>query len=232
MSAEKRHLLVVLLAVNSGFTDALGYGALGGAFSSVMTGNMVIFGWSVGSTSGSLALHAGAAVLAFIVGCVLGVRIAGNTRTGDPVWPVQVTVALAAQALVTLAYACWWWGVDGHPGAEVTLFLLMFNAVSLGMQSSTVQRFGVSGLSTTYLTGTLTTTVRSLASGQRTKDVANNALLLLALVAGAALGGVLVPHTRLLLPVVQLALLATVIACARPRRLAETTVATSVQSVA
>lgn len=39
-----RAVLVVLLAVNSAYLDAVGFLALGAAFTSVMTGNMVLLG--------------------------------------------------------------------------------------------------------------------------------------------------------------------------------------------
>jgi nickel-dependent lactate racemase len=48
-----RQSLVVALAVVSGATDAIGLLALGGAFTSVMTGNMVIFGVSASSGDGA-----------------------------------------------------------------------------------------------------------------------------------------------------------------------------------
>src|SRR6185369_17222366 len=41
-----RHALILALAVNAGATDAIGFLALGGAFTSVMTGNLVLFGIS------------------------------------------------------------------------------------------------------------------------------------------------------------------------------------------
>jgi len=41
-----RDVGVFLLATMSGATDAIGFIALGGAFTSVMTGNMVLFGWA------------------------------------------------------------------------------------------------------------------------------------------------------------------------------------------
>src|SRR3954454_9178230 len=84
---RRRQLLLVLLAVTSGATDALGFVALGGAFTSVMTGNMILLGISATTADGSLAVRSGAAIVFFMLGAFIGARIARTPRAGDPVWP-------------------------------------------------------------------------------------------------------------------------------------------------
>jgi hypothetical protein len=74
-------------------------------------------------------------------------------------------------------------------------------------------------LSTTYLTGTLTTLVTSLASGGRFRDVARQLALLVALVTGAATAGLLLAlHATEFLPLVQLAPLGVVVSMAGAAR--------------
>ena len=203
MTDHLRQRLVVLLAITSGATDAIGFLALGGAFTSVMTGNMVLLGLSAAEHDGTLASHTAAAIVCFIAGCAIGARIAGTPRA--------VTRALAVEALVLFAYAVAWWGTGSHPRGALQLGLLVVNAVGVGIQSSTVQRFGVSGLSTTYLTGTLTTVVIHLASGRPARHVSRSVQVLGGLIGGAALAGVLVLHAPVAAPVVQLACLGTVL---------------------
>src|SRR4051795_462481 len=77
-NARLRQTMVVTLAVVSGATDAIGLLALGGAFTSVMTGNLVLLGVSASSTDGVLAVAAGGAILAFCTGAALGARLAGS----------------------------------------------------------------------------------------------------------------------------------------------------------
>jgi uncharacterized membrane protein YoaK (UPF0700 family) len=206
--------MAVVLAVNSGATDAIGFLALGGAFTSVMTGNMVLLGISVARADGALAAHTGAAIACFILGCALGTRIAGTAKTDDPVWPTAVTRALAIEGAVIGIYATAWWASGAHPSGRLQLSLLVLNALALGIQSSTVQRFGVAGMSTTYLTGTLTTMIGRLTSGHRLRDVAHSALTLLGLIGGAALGGVLVLCAPMWAPLVQLGSLGIVLTTA------------------
>jgi uncharacterized membrane protein YoaK (UPF0700 family) len=211
MTIRGRNAMVVLLAVNSGLTDAVGYLTLGGAFSSVMTGNMVLLGLSVGSAAGALALHAAAAVLAFVCGCAIGTKVAGTPRQGDSIWPRAITRALSLQVAVVAIYAVLWWATGGRPGPVMQLTLLTLNALALGVQSSAVQRFGVPGLSTTYLTGTLTTVVIRMVSGRPLREIGHNLFIIVGLIAGAAVGTLVAIHIRIWMPAVQLALLGLVI---------------------
>lgn len=222
MPAEPTHhrirdWLVVLLAVNSGATDAIGFLALGGAFTSVMTGNMVLLGTAAAGFHGTAAAHIGTAIVCYIGGCAIGAAIAGTPRADDPVWPMAITRALAVEAVLVLSYAVGWWVFRSRPDSGAQLALLSVSAVALGIQSSAVQRFGVSGLSTTYLTGTLTTIVIRVVSGRPVREVVHSAQILLGLVGGAAAGAAFATHFRSLTPIVQVASLASVLLLASLR---------------
>jgi uncharacterized membrane protein YoaK (UPF0700 family) len=202
---------VLLLAVNSGVTDALGLLALGGAFTSVMTGNMVLTGVGTATTDWELVRLAAAAILCFSLGCAIGAVLAGTATPGDTLWPRPILVALSAQLGVTLLFAVGWWSTGTDPTEPLQLVLLATNAVGLGIQSSAVQRLGQSGLSTTYLTGTLTTLVVRLATGHRLGAVSASLQILSALVAGAVLGATLTTRLPVLAPVAQLVCLVAVL---------------------
>jgi uncharacterized membrane protein YoaK (UPF0700 family) len=209
---RRRELLVVALAVLSGATDAIGFLALGGAFTSVMTGNMVLLGIGIGQHDGSLVLHAAAALVAFAAGVAIGTRIVGQAREGDPVWPPAVTRALTVELALFVLFAIGWEAAGGAPEAELTqLLLLATTAVALGIQSGTILRFGVPGLSSTYLTGTLTSAVARLAGGRPVRDVVGNLKLLAGVIAGAAAGGLLQQEAPRFAPLLQLALLVAVL---------------------
>ncbi len=197
---------MIVLATVTGVTDASGFVHLGGAFSSVMTGNLVLLGLAGGTGNGALAARTGAAIAAFVAGCIVGGRVAGVHRQGDgAVWPPSITRALAVELAVFAAYATALEVVGGNPTGDVMkTSLLAVNALALGIQSSAIQRFGVSGLSTTYLTGTLTTTIVHLSAGRPVRHVALNIQLLAGLIAGAAVGGVLAAHAMRFTPVMQL----------------------------
>jgi uncharacterized membrane protein YoaK (UPF0700 family) len=201
---RERQRLVVVLAVTSGATDAIGFLALGSAFTSVMTGNMVLLGVGAADRDAALVLSCTVAIASFVVGAAIGAKVAGSAKAGDAVWPRAVSIALWIELALLGSFAALWWLLGSAPSASWLLPLLGLNAGALGLQSSAIQRFGVSGLSTTYLTGTLTTIVIRLSSGHGLRDVAHSLVILLGLVVGAAIGVILVDHAPPAVPAVQL----------------------------
>jgi uncharacterized membrane protein YoaK (UPF0700 family) len=210
-----RHTLVVLLTFVTGSADALGFLALGGAFSSVMTGNMVLFGLAAGRADGALALTSGLAILSFAVGVLVGAHVAGVARSDDPVWPRRVTVALLVELTVFTAYAVVWELTLDHRQDGVRLAMLLVSAVALGIQSSAVQRFGVSGLSSTYLTGTLTSLIGDVAARAAWEVLRPRVEVLLALMAGACAGAVLTTRLPAAAPALLLVPLCAVLLASR-----------------
>ncbi|HEY3751080.1 MAG TPA: YoaK family protein [Pseudonocardiaceae bacterium] len=212
-----RQVLLVLLAVNSGATDAVGFVALGGAFTSVMTGNMVLIGLSAAKSDGAVALRSALAIVLFMAGCVVGSRVAGQPAEGDPLWPRQVSRALWVELAAFAVYAVGWWLSGSHPAGNVQLVLLSANAVALGVQSSAVLRFGVSGLSTTYMTGTLTTMMAALAAGRHPRKVLPSAEIIAGLIVGAAAATLLAIYVPVVAPLLQLGLVLVVLVTASTR---------------
>jgi uncharacterized membrane protein YoaK (UPF0700 family) len=205
-----RDVLAVVLALVTGATDAIGFTRLGGVFTSVMTGNMVLLGVSAGEHDASLALHAGVAFAGYALGTLLGARVAGKAAPQQSVWPRPVTAALLVELAVFAIFAVWWELAGGHPSGAATYVLIGSNAVALGIQSSAVLRFGISGLSTTYLTGTLTQALANLVGGRSPVSVRSVALLV-ALVIGAGLGALLAVNVPGAAPAVPLGLLVFVV---------------------
>ncbi len=209
---RRRHTLVVVLTLVTGCADATGFLALGGAFSSVMTGNMVLLGLSAGHTEAALAITSGSAIISYVVGVLLGAHIAGVAVPGDPVWPRQVTRSLTAEAVVLLSFLLVWEVTLGDRSSGAALALLMIAAGALGIQSSAIQRFGVSGLSSTYLTGTLTTLIGAIAARSPHRTLLPSAQVLTALIVGAGVGALVVEHLPWLSPILIIVPLVVVIA--------------------
>ncbi|MFF5180642.1 YoaK family protein [Micromonospora sp. NPDC000316] len=200
---RRRQALVVVLTFLTGCADAIGFLALGGAFASVMTGNMVLVGLSAGRGDPALALTSACAILSFVVGVLAGARVVGSAQPEDPVWPRRVTSALVLELLVFVVFLVVWEVTLHDADTRVHLALLMLSAVALGVQSSAIQRFGVSGLSSTYLTGTLTSLIAGVAARSPWANLRPRVQVLLALIVGAAVGALVALH----LPVVAPALL-------------------------
>ncbi|SIR52324.1 YoaK family protein [Micromonospora avicenniae] len=211
---RRRHALVVVLTFLTGSADAVGFLSLGGAFSSVMTGNMVLLGLSAGRGDAELAVTSGCAILSFIAGLLAGARLAGSAQPDDPVWPRQVNRALILELLLFVVFLVVWEVNLPDHSERVDLVLLMLSATALGVQSSAIQRFGVPGLSSTYLTGTLTSLIGGVAARSPWHTLRPKAQVLLALMAGAAVGALVALHLTVWAPALLIAPLLLVIALA------------------
>jgi uncharacterized membrane protein YoaK (UPF0700 family) len=208
---RRRDALVITLTLVTGSVDAIGLIRLGGVFTSVMTGNMVFLGIAASERSGSIALHTGVAFVMYIVGSFIGARIAGHAPDHEThLWPLSVVKALSVELVVIAAFAVWWEFVHAAPSTDVAYSLLGLNAMALGIQSSAVLRFGVSGLSTTYLTGTLTQFIAGFTKKKSPIQV-RSSFILLALIVGAGLGALCALHAPLAAPVVPLGALGIVV---------------------
>jgi uncharacterized membrane protein YoaK (UPF0700 family) len=210
-----RHVLVVGLAVLSGATDAIAFARLGHVFTSVMTGNLVLLGLGVGQRSGGLVVRAVVAIVAYVAGVLAGSRLAGRHREADAPWPAAVTGALVIEWLLFGGFAALWWTQGSHPGGSAQDVLLALAACALGIQASAVLRLGMPGVSTTYLTGTLTTVVNAMAHRHFSRHEARAVVVLSGLVLGAALGGLLALEVPVGAPALQLGVLGGVIVVAR-----------------
>lgn len=210
-----------MLAALSGTTDAIGLLALGGSFTSVMTGNMVFLGEAVGTRQAAALGLTLTAIGGYVVGVLAGARVAGEPQQGDLIWPRQVTRGLLLELACFAVFAAVWWAEGGHPPRGLFAPLLAINAAALGIQSSVIMRFGVSGLSATYMTGTLTTMLVRIAGRHPLSSVGRSGALLAGLICGAAAGGLVYTEARWLVPALQLVLLLGAIAIgvrARTRR--------------
>ena len=198
-SERHRHAhLVGLLTFTSGGIDVVTLMIIGGAFTSVITGNLIFVGRAVGTSSLSPALHAVMAVAGYVLGVAAGARLRQHFARRGPqaAWPRSATLVLAAECGILAAVNVAWLGWDAAPPAAATDVLLVAAALSLGMQGAAARAIK-GNPSTTYMTGALTTLVEALSTGgRRTADVSAVAGLL-ALVVGAACSALLVEHARL-----------------------------------
>jgi uncharacterized membrane protein YoaK (UPF0700 family) len=123
-----------------------------------------------------------------------------------------VNRALALELVIFTGFAVGWFVTVGEPDKAVQFGLLLALATALGVQSSTVQRFGVSGLSTTYLTGTLTSAVIHLVAHRTARGSERHWSIIGALVLGATAAAGMHEVAGPALPVPQLVGLALVLA--------------------
>jgi uncharacterized membrane protein YoaK (UPF0700 family) len=175
--------LLTLLAMTSGAADAMAFLAAGKVFSSVMTGNLVLLGIAAGSRAARLAASAAVALAGYCAGVIAGTLIAGQAAEGEQrAWSPRATAALAAEFALLGGY-CAGWELAGGQLGEAKLPLLVLLAVAMGMQSAAIIRVG--RLSTTYLTGVLTSALIAVAGRRRPAETGSFPVLA-GVVAGAA----------------------------------------------
>jgi uncharacterized membrane protein YoaK (UPF0700 family) len=206
-AAALRNSLVLLLTGAAGYVDAISYLALGRVFTANMTGNTVLLGLSLvqGDTEG-----AGRATLAlggFLLGGALGAWIAYRGPSEDG-WPRGVTVALIVECVLLAALA-------NDVSASIALRIGLA-AVAMGIQSAAARRLDVFGITTTFITGTLTSLATLVARHGVLPSAAGHGKRLLATVwivyvlgavaAGAAMQ--LAPELAWLLPAMMVAAVA------------------------
>jgi uncharacterized membrane protein YoaK (UPF0700 family) len=156
LRATVRDAMLVSLSLTAGCVDAIGFLALGHVFVANMTGNTVLLGLAIGQWEWGAALRAVTALAGFIGGVAAGATILHQDREAREAWPPIVTLALALELLVLIAFAVGWIRAVPEAVGEVTYLLILLSSLAMGVQSSAVRRLGIPGVATTYITGTLT----------------------------------------------------------------------------
>ncbi|MFF5263209.1 YoaK family protein [Actinomadura viridis] len=183
-----RACLLVALAFGAGATDIVGFLGMHQVFTANMTGNIVLFGLAAGEGSGADLARCGVATLAFALGALGGFLLAG-TADGR-LWPVGVTRTLAAGLVVQAAFLAGWIAADARPGGGALLALIALSAAAMGVQSAAARGLTSDAVSTTFVTGTLTSMMGALATGSA-QGAGLRTATIAALAAGAAAGGAL-----------------------------------------
>ena len=224
-------LIAIALTFASGAMDVASFTRLGEVFTSVMTGNIVLGGLAVAQRSLSLASHTAVSIAGYIVGVAGGTWIAYGFKRVSPakpaddearasVLPAHVNWALFAELILLAGLTVGWEVTGARPAGWAQFCLLAVAAAAMGVQASAVNEMGLTNVSTTFLTGTLTGLVSSLVSpGKDTPHGLRRFGVLIGLAAGAGLCGLLVATAPDVVPALPLAALVTtlVLAWAPPR---------------
>jgi uncharacterized membrane protein YoaK (UPF0700 family) len=110
---------------------------------------------------------------------------------------------------VLAGFSAGWELTGGQPGGTAKLLLIAALAAAMGIQSAAVRELG--GMSTTYLTGTLTAVITQLATRDHKPGLARSLGVLAAIVSGAVAGGLVAEHAPAWLPAVIMTPLAVVV---------------------
>ena len=197
MTADRSHgplpVFLVCLTVVTGLVDAFSYLTLGHVFVANMTGNVVFLGFALAGVGEISIVASLLAVLAFAIGATIGGRWASGRALHRghllaAATSVQAGVVLVASVIASTA---------GVAGSTVRLMLIGLLALAMGSQNAVVRRLAVPDLTTTVLTLTVTGLVADTTpQSVRSRRVVS----VLAMLAGALIGGVLLRWVALAAP--------------------------------
>jgi uncharacterized membrane protein YoaK (UPF0700 family) len=210
----RHHVLVGLLAFATGSVDAFSLIALGGAFTSVITGNLIFIGRAISTSSLTPAEHALLAVGGYVLGVALGSRLGHvlDRGAGATDWPRRASTVLGVEFAILVGLNVTWISYQAHPPARATDAMLVAAAIALGAQGAAARLISPAP-STTYMTGALTVLIETVTTGRHRHVDISAVAGLLAMVAGAAVGALLVvhaPRAALLPPLIAIGCVVTV----------------------
>jgi len=160
-------LVAPALASVAGFIDAVGFITLRGLFVAHMSGNSVKFGVHVGRGALSTAAPAGVAIVLFVAGVAAGTVAAelASRRRLRSVAAVLLSIQAALIAIFML------YGSTLIVGGRVVgrslggfYVLAALAIVSMGIQTSALRQLAGRTVSTTYVTGVLTSLTQEAAN--------------------------------------------------------------------
>jgi uncharacterized membrane protein YoaK (UPF0700 family) len=180
----------------TGLVDAVSYLSLGRVFTANMTGNIVILGFATAHVSGLSIARSLAALLAFLVGAILGGRVMARASAGAQIrFAVQ---AFLLEAVFLFAASVCAFGYKGNllDHSFQPFVLIALTALAMGTRNAAVRKLALPDLTTTVLTLTITGigADSSLANGNNPR-LARRIASVAALFLGAALGAVVIRYS-------------------------------------
>ena len=192
---------LLILSFVAGGADAAGYLSLGHVFTSNMTGNVVLLGIALGQEQWRQAVRS-AFVLVVFVGATFGGAWLAR-RAEEKAWPELARRVMSWEAAVLGAFALAWtflWPANGTVASHLLILLL---TLAMGLQSAALNRFSAPGVTTTAVTGTLTSLGGGLVqsfllpgptAGSGMSRVSFQLMVVLLYCGGAVLTGFLLRH--------------------------------------
>ena len=164
-------LLLVALAFCGGYMDAVSYLGLGRVFTANMTGNTVLLGIAIAGLHAARVLGSLVALLGYCAGVAIGTAILVSPRAGPPDAfeagnldprdpgagePSRAWRTLACQTLIILLLMILWMAAPRSAiSGSMQLGLITLSAIAMGMQTESARCISIGGVSTTFVTGTL-----------------------------------------------------------------------------
>jgi uncharacterized membrane protein YoaK (UPF0700 family) len=153
--------MLLLLTCVGGSVDAITYLGLGHVFTANVTGNTILLGIAIGQGLSANVVRAGLSLLGFCMGAAIGgILTKQDSRRED--WPGTFIRPLAIEAVLLTIFATLWYLTDPARPPALENLLIGISGLAMGLQSVAVLCVGVSGVVTTYISGTWATFIMNL----------------------------------------------------------------------
>jgi uncharacterized membrane protein YoaK (UPF0700 family) len=182
--------LLFALATVTGMVDAVCYLGLGHVFTANMTGNVVLLGFALAGVESLSISRSVTALAAFLLGAVLGVRLARSTVPSTR-WPAAAFASEAALLLMSATVAGSL-SVGASAASTAVYVVIALTGVAMGIRNATIRRLGEREVNTTVLTMTLTAIGSdSVFAGGSNQGALRRFGFVMSVLAGAAVGALL-----------------------------------------
>jgi uncharacterized membrane protein YoaK (UPF0700 family) len=179
------------LAAVTGMVDAVCYLELGHVFTANMTGNVVLLGFALAGVESLSISRSLTALAAFLLGAMLGVRLARSMVPSMQRWPAAAFACEAALLLMSATVAGSL-GVGASAAPTGAYVVIALTGVAMGIRNATIRRLGEREVNTTVLTMTLTAIGSdSVFAGGSNQGALRRFGFVMSVLAGAALGALL-----------------------------------------
>jgi len=144
---------LLVLTVATGAIDGVSYLALDRVFTGNMTGNVLFIGFGIVGVADIPLLNNVVALLAFMLGAVVGARVAGSSP-GPVRLRRSALVMVFVNTVLVLAVGGIWIAL-GRIGTPEMIIITGVLALLLGAQAAAVKQVGIRDLSTVVVTMTM-----------------------------------------------------------------------------
>jgi uncharacterized membrane protein YoaK (UPF0700 family) len=180
----------------TGLVDAVSFLSLGRVFTANMTGNIVLLAFATAHAPGLSTARSLTALLAFLVGAILGGRVMARTSTDAPI----LFAAQASLLEVAFLFAASFCGIGYRANLLEESFqpfaLIGLTALAMGTRNAAVRKLAIPDLTTTVLTLTITGigADSSFANGNNPR-LARRVASVASMFLGAGLGAVVIHYS-------------------------------------
>ena len=184
------------MTVVTGLVDAVSFLSLGHVFTANMTGNIVLLAFATAHVSGLSIARSSTALLAFLVGAILGGRIMARATAESQIRFAAQAFLLEVIFLLAASFCGIGYRADLFEKSFQPFALIALTALAMGTRNATVRKLAIPDLTTTVLTLTITGigADSSLANGNNPR-LARRVAAVAAMFLGATLGAIVIHYS-------------------------------------